>query len=187
MNNIKDDLLIFHSSNIYLPTRTLFLTGEICEDMFNEFIRNIHALDATSGPINIKIFSPGGDINAGKAIYDAIMGCKNLTRGIAYGEIASCATLILQAFDERVMLPNSTMMIHVGSEGYGSAHPRNLDNAVEQSRRDESWMMGIYMERIKEIKRITKKQMKDLLQFDTYLTADECLELNLIDRKGEVQ
>lgn len=187
MNDIKDELMLFHTADIFFPTRTLILSGEVNDEMFLSFIKNLHALDATSGPINVKIFSHGGDINAGKAIYDAILGCKNLTRGIAYGEIASCATLILQAFDERVMLPSSTMMIHVGAEGYGSAHPRNLDRAVEQSRKDEDWMNSIYMEKIKEVKRITKKQMKDMLRFDTYLTADECLELNLIDRKGEVQ
>jgi ATP-dependent protease ClpP protease subunit len=188
MNNIKDDLALFHNSNIFFPTRTLYLSGEITDELFDQFIKNIHALDCTSGPISIKLMSPGGSVSTARAIYDAISGTKNISRIICYGEVASAATIILQAPDVRIMTPSSKLLIHIGEEGFGMSHPRNIDNAVAACRADQKWFEDIYLENIKLVQpRFTRKQLQKLLVFDTYLTAKEAIELGLADEIGDPQ
>lgn len=188
MQDLKEELILFHASNIFFPTRTLYLSGEINESLFEEFIKNIHALDCTSGPINIKLMSPGGSVSVARAIYDAIGATKNLTRIICYGEVASAATIILQAADVRAMTPSSKLLIHIGEEGFSMNHPMNIDNAVAACRSDQKWMEDVYLDKIRLIKnRYTRKQLQKLLVFDTYLTAKEAIELGLADELGDPQ
>ncbi|MGD8114598.1 MAG: ATP-dependent Clp protease proteolytic subunit, partial [Sphaerochaetaceae bacterium] len=57
---------------------------------------------------------PGGDVEAGLAIFDMVRFIKNDVYMIGMGLIASAATLVLLAVDSehRLGLPNSTYLIH---------------------------------------------------------------------------
>lgn len=178
----KDDLLYFYENDIYLPTRTIMLKGEVDDDMYDSVLKNLHALDSTTGTIEIILNSGGGDVLCGLAIYDAINNCKNHVRAIIYGEASSSASFILQAADERVSSKHSRIMIHLGEEAYGSSHPNNVKRAFEWSRVEETMVLDIYLKRIKQKKkRFTKDDLTDLIVFDRYFTAKEALELGLID------
>jgi len=188
MSKFEEQLNLFHSKNIFLPTRTLMLLGEVDEDMFSEFMKNLHALDSTSGPINVKLMSEGGSVTDARAIYDAIKSCKNLIRGICYGEVASAATVILQAFDTRVMTPSSKLMLHVGQESAPMEHPKNVEALLSNHRDDQAWMENIYLESLKnKDKKFTRKKLQSMILFDKYLSAKESLELGLIDEIGDPQ
>jgi len=67
--------------------------------------------------IQILINSPGGYTDAGWAFIDIMEFVKNPIRTVAIGEIASMATSIFIAGDERIMSPNSVAMIHEFSTG----------------------------------------------------------------------
>jgi ATP-dependent Clp protease protease subunit len=69
--------------------------------------------------IQIIINSPGGYTDAGWAFIDMMQFVRNPIRTIAVGEIASMATSIFIAGDERVMSHNSVAMIHEFSTGNG--------------------------------------------------------------------
>ena len=57
----------------FLKTRQILLSGEINEENAEKIIRQILILEADSDkPIYIYIDSPGGDVDAGFAIFDAI-------------------------------------------------------------------------------------------------------------------
>lgn len=185
---IRDSISDFHDYGIYLPTKTMTIIGEVDEELFKSVITNLHVLDSISGDITIKLSSTGGDLDAGKAIYDAIRGCKNRVRIIGYGLIASCATLIMQAADERVLAPNAKMMVHIGSEGYAEDHVFNVRNAIKSYQADRTWIEDVYLEQIKKKHpRYTRQKLEDLIVFDTYMTPKECLELGLVDSIGEIQ
>jgi len=184
----KEEVSFFHDYNIYIPTRTITITGVVDIDMYENVIKNLHFLDSTVGEINIKLHSEGGDVIAAKSIFDAIFNCKNFVRIIVYGEASSSASLLVQAADERIMSINAHMMIHVGEEGFPTNHPRNLESAAKFTKKMEDWMEAVYLKRIKEKrKKFTRNQLKSMLTFDTYLSPQQCLELGLIDKIGEVQ
>jgi len=67
--------------------------------------------------IQIIINSPGGYTDAGWAFIDMMEFVKNDITTIAVGEIASMATSIFIAGDQRIMAPNSVAMIHEFSTG----------------------------------------------------------------------
>ena len=67
--------------------------------------------------IQILVNSPGGYTDAGWAFIDIMEFVKNPIRTVAIGEIASMATSIFIAGDERIMSPNSVAMIHEFSTG----------------------------------------------------------------------
>lgn len=187
-DKLKDYLDQFHDKGVFIPTKTIMFTGSVDEDMYQSALANIHALDSVSGDITIKLMSDGGDVSVARAIYDLIRNCKNIVRIQAYGVVASAATIILQAGDKRVMSPNSLLLVHAGSEGIPTDHPRNVDSLYKQYRVDEQWMHGVYLEKIKEKKkRYTKQKLEDLLVWDRYLSPKEAVELGLACEIGELQ
>jgi ATP-dependent Clp protease protease subunit len=181
-DKIKGSIELFHSYDVYIERRTIPIIGEIDDEMFEKVFKNLHILDSTNKEINLIINSPGGDVTQAKAIYDAVRGCNSPITALVYGEACSAASVILQAADVRYATPNSRIMIHVGSEALADEHPRNIDAQYQTLRDDEIWLENIYLKKIKEKKkRFSRQQMKNMLQFDKYLTPKEALEFNLID------
>jgi ATP-dependent protease ClpP protease subunit len=58
---------------------------------------------------------PGGDWEDCLGIYDTIKHSKSKTIILAYGKVQSASSVILQAPNVRILMPNVTMMIHYGS------------------------------------------------------------------------
>ncbi|MBN2651877.1 MAG: ATP-dependent Clp protease proteolytic subunit [Spirochaetales bacterium] len=99
----------------YLETRTILLSGEVNKELAEKVIKQLLILEADNDqPINIFIDSPGGDVDAGFAIYDMIRFVKPEVRLIGMGLVASAAALILLAVpnERRIALPNSHYLIH---------------------------------------------------------------------------
>jgi len=185
---LSEFIELFHDHDVFIPTKTMKLVGDVDEDLFNSALCNLHSLDSIHGDITIKLMSDGGSVSIARGIYDLIIGCKNRVRIICYGEVSSAGTIILQAGDHRVMSENSKLMIHVGEEGMSSNHPRNIDKLHEQYRIDEKWIEDIYLLKIKEKKkRFTRENLKDMLIWDKSLSPKEALALGLIDSIGELQ
>lgn len=180
-DKLKDGISEFHDHGIYVPNRTVEIFGEINLEMFDRVFKNLHALDSTQGTINLIINSEGGDVTHAKAIYDAVKGCVNYVRGIVYGEASSSASLIFQACDERLLTPNSYLMIHVGEEGT-SGHPEQIKKWQKKHEKDSLWIEDVYLEKIKlKKKRFTRQQIKSMLVFDTILYPKDAVELGLAD------
>ena len=99
----------------FLQTRSVMLTGDINKESAEKVIKQLLILENESDePIKMFINSPGGDVEAGLAIFDMVRFIKNDVYMIGMGLIASAATLVLLAVDSehRLGLPNSTYLIH---------------------------------------------------------------------------
>lgn len=182
----NDIVELVHDQGIYLPDRSITIFGDIDETMFKKVWNNLHHLDSSTGGINIFINSGGGCVTQGFAIYDCIKGCKNFVRIMVYGECSSMASVILQAADERIMSPNSSLMIHIGSEEYPEDHALNIKRWIEYSETLEEKTNQIYLEKIKQKKNnFGIKSLQKLLTFDTILSPQEAIDLGLVDRIEE--
>ena len=98
-----------------LKTRSLLLSGEINKDSADKLIKDLLVLEAESNePVRIFINSPGGDVDAGFAIYDMVRFISCPVIMIGMGLVASAASLILLAVpaERRIGLPNSSYLIH---------------------------------------------------------------------------
>ena len=98
-----------------LKTRSLLLSGEINKDSADKLIKDLLVLEAEGNdPVRIFINSPGGDVDAGFAIYDMVRFVTCPVIMIGMGLVASAASLILLAVpaERRIGLPNSSYLIH---------------------------------------------------------------------------
>lgn len=194
----NEELGMFHAYNIHIPTRTIYIGSVQNTDDGSEIgidnvvtaqvIKNLHILDNTKeeAPIIVYLNTPGGDYYHGMFLYDAISQCKNHITILGGGYIMSMGAIIMQSADDRVMLPNSRMMIHYGTNGFGG-HSKDFDSWSEENRRINLDMESILLERIRQKHpKYTRKKLADMIKYDKFLTANQALSLGLIDRIAEV-
>ena len=100
----------------FLNTRQIILSGEVNKELAEKVIRQLLILEADSAskPIYVYIDSPGGDVDAGFAIFDMIRFIKPPVYTVGMGLVASAGALILLAASKnhRIGLPNSHYLIH---------------------------------------------------------------------------
>ncbi|AEV30232.1 protease subunit of ATP-dependent protease [Sphaerochaeta pleomorpha str. Grapes] len=103
-----------------LKTRSIMLSGEINKESAEQVIKQLLVLEGEShDPVRIFINSPGGDVDAGYAIFDMVRFVTCPVFMIGMGLVASAAALVLLAVPKecRVALPNSTYLIHQPMSG----------------------------------------------------------------------
>jgi ATP-dependent Clp protease protease subunit len=98
-----------------LKTRTILISGEINKELAEKTIRQLLLMeDINPDPIRVFIDSPGGDADAGYAIFDMIRFIRPEVWTIGMGLVASAAAIIQLASpkERRIGLPNSHYLIH---------------------------------------------------------------------------
>lgn len=182
----------FFDYGVHVPTRTLYM-GSIPNDheddpgtnwqMAEYAIKGLHILDSLSdSPINIIMNNPGGDEYHCAAIYDAIKNCRSRIVGKVFGHAMSAGAIILQACDERLVAKSAKIMVHYGTWFAAEDHPKNVYRKAEEGKRFDLWMEKIFYDRMKEKNaKVTKKEVKELCLFDTYLTAVQTVRKGLAD------
>ena len=109
-----------------LRTRTVVIADVVSKIMAQKVISQLLLLEQDDPSSEVKIFinSPGGDADAGFAIYDMIRFVTTPVKIICAGITASAAVIILLAAEKgnRHSLPNARILIHQPSTGvHGSA------------------------------------------------------------------
>lgn len=234
----KDNLDHWFENSLDVDNRTIYMgsidaskTGEETGTdafMAEYFIKGMRVLQCSKPKENITIImnNVGGDWYHGMAIYDAIKTCSCHCTIIVYGQAFSMGSVILQAADVRVMMPNSRAMIHYGTEAIDN-HAKIAYRWADEGKIVCHQMENIYLHEMLEkeekmgpgymAKALTKivqrqKQMeysvgkmpdkpfsfssknkqeemrialKELLNFDTILTAEETVAIGLADEVFE--
>lgn len=132
-------------------------------------------------PIEITINSPGGSVLDGLALYDAILRLRRkghhvTTRGT--GMIASMATILMQAGDERILDANSWFMIHEVSAGSRGTISEMEDQAAFVKRLNDR-LHGILAERSTLTKRQILARTKKKAD---WMSAEEAVKLGFADK-----
>lgn len=163
-----------------LKTRTILLSGEINKDLSERTIRQLLLLeDMGDDPIRIFIDSPGGDADAGYAIFDMIRFVKPDVWTIGMGLVASAAAIIQLAAPKkrRVGLPNSHYLIHQPLSGIRGVatdieiHARELDKLRERINRLIAEETG------QDFAQVEKDTDRDF-----WMNAEEAVKYGLISR-----
>jgi ATP-dependent protease ClpP protease subunit len=123
---------------------------------------------------------------AGMDIIDAIKECSSNVITHNIGSCYSMAAIIFQAGDERLISKHASIMIHIGDEGYDSAHPKNLETWMKENKRLGDAADDILFKRIRQKKpRFKKEKFDELLIFDTIYDAKKAIEMGLADKIAE--
>lgn len=117
--------------------------------MASRFIKNLRSLELdSSDPILIHMKTCGGSWMEGMAIYDAILACPCVVTILNYTHARSMSSLILQAADSRMMMPNSEFMFHHGEYGDAGELVTVISN-IEWYKRSIDRMCNIYVDVMK--------------------------------------
>ena len=163
-----------------LKTRTILLSGEINKDLAEKTIRQLLLLeDMGDMPIRIFIDSPGGDADAGYAVFDMIRFVKPQVWTIGMGLVASAAAIIQLASpkERRVGLPNSHYLIHQPLSGI-----RGVATDIEIHARELDKLRAKINRLIAEETGVPAEQVEKDTDRDYWMNAGEAVKYGLISR-----
>ncbi len=163
-----------------LKDRIIFVGMPINDDLANVIIAQLLFLESEDPTKDVYIYlnSPGGQVNAGLAIYDTMQYVKPDINTVCLGQAASMAALLLAAgaTGKRFALPNSRILIHqpMGSF-YGQATDIEIQ-AREILRLKEKLNQILSKHTLQPVERIGQDTERDF-----YMSGDEAREYGLID------
>jgi ATP-dependent protease ClpP protease subunit len=155
-NLVRENIDRWFENNLDVDNRMLYMgsiksTSDDFETgtdnfMAEYFIKGMHVLESKNkNPILIIMNNPGGDYFHGLAIYDAIKFSSCHCTIKTYGQAMSMGSLILQAADHRIMMPNSRFMIHYGYDGRND-HVKTVEKWTDEGKRLSYEMENLYLD-----------------------------------------
>jgi ATP-dependent Clp protease protease subunit len=181
VDNTGRDERVYDIYSRLLKDRIIFLGQQVTADLANSLVAQMLFLQSEDGKkdINLYINSPGGSVTAGLAIYDTMQFLSCDVATYCMGQAASMGAMLLTAGAEgkRFALPNASIMIHqplAGMQGTAEEimiHRRELRRVKE---RLNNLLVNHTGKTLAEIEEGTDR--------DNFMTAQEALEYNLIDR-----
>lgn len=151
---------------------------EVASETSAKYFREKLAEIPADSVINLYINSNGGDVKEGVGIYNQLKRHGATVNGYVDGNAYSVAFLILMACDHRVMNLGTSALIHEmwmevsGNAKALRAYADDLDKLMESNRQ-------IFLEACDY--RISEEELIAMMEAETFLTPDECLEYGFID------
>lgn len=175
-----------------LKDRIVMLDTEVSEHSASLVIAQMLFLESENPDADILFYinSPGGLVTAGLAIYDTMQFIKPDVSTIVLGQACSMGSFLAQAGapGKRLVLPESRTMIHRVSSGTpstrGSVHVQELQfedakRSFEESQRLNERLTQLYVKHNTAGK--TYEEMFATMKFDTFLSAQEAVDMGLAD------
>ena len=134
----------------------------------------------------VEINSPGGDVFAGLGIFNMLRSFasqegKTVTTRVS-GVAASIASVIVLAGDKREMPKNAFAMIHA-PWSFAAGNAEELREQADVLDKIGNSLRSVYVDRMG----VAESEVDEMLSKDTWLTADECLEMGFAtELTGEI-
>jgi ATP-dependent Clp protease protease subunit len=165
-----------------LNDRIVFLGTPVTSDVANLIVAQLIHLEADDPDKDIHLYlnSPGGDVYAGMAIYDAMQYVRSDVQTICFGMAMSMGAILLAggAKGKRLALPNAKVMIHQGHtpgfEGQATDVEIRAREILAVQRRMEEILARDTGQPIERIHQDTLR--------DNFMTAEEARDYGLVDR-----
>jgi ATP-dependent protease ClpP protease subunit len=173
MNSLNDnELNNIHNFNIDTKNREIFLHSYI--DISEEsgvdyrsatiFEKNVRYLNIQNNdPILVHMHLPGGEWQDCLGIYDTIKFSKAKIILLAYAKAESSSSVILQAADLRVLMPNTNVLIHYGSFSISEEHSKAAASSIKWNEEECEKMIDIFADRCMGSKIAIEKNWKRMM------------------------
>ena len=156
------------------------VTDEVNKKMAQQIMTQLILLEAENND-DIKVFinSPGGDADAGFAIYDMMRFVKPKILAICTGVVASAAVIILLGAQRgnRYSMPNARILIHQPSTGiHGTASDIQIEaNEILKCREKINRLISLETgQGIEKVETDTKRNF--------WMSAEEALKYGLVNK-----
>ncbi|MBP1950289.1 head maturation protease, ClpP-related [Virgibacillus litoralis] len=162
----------------------IFIYGDIERYQFvendttaNSFKEDLDALGNVE-VINLYINSPGGAVFEGVAIGNMLKRHSAHVNGYVDALAASIASVILMAADTIYMPRNSMLMIH-NALNFVIGNATELRKAADDLDRINGSAIQSYLEKAGD--KLSEEKLKQMLDAETWLSADEAIQYGLCD------
>ncbi|NLZ49226.1 MAG: ATP-dependent Clp endopeptidase proteolytic subunit ClpP [Clostridiales bacterium] len=164
-----------------LKDRIIMLSDEVNDVTASLVVAQLLFLESEDPDKDIYLYinSPGGSITSGMAIYDTMQYIKPDVSTICIGMAASMGAFLLAAGakGKRFALPNSEIMIHQPLGGF-QGQATDIDIHAKRILRMKDTLNKILSERTGQ----PLEKIKQDVERDYFMTANEAMEYGLIDR-----
>ena len=165
-----------------LNDRIVFLGTPVTAEIANLVVAQLIHLEADDPEKDVRLYlnSPGGDVYAGLAIYDAMQYIRSDVQTICFGMAMSMGAILLAggAKGKRLALPNAKVMIHQGHtpgfEGQATDIEIRAREILALQRRMEEILANDTGQPIERIHQDTLR--------DNFMSADDARDYGLVDR-----
>jgi ATP-dependent Clp protease protease subunit len=163
-----------------LGERIVFLGQPVDDDIANVIVAQLIHLEADDPDKEIALYinSPGGSVDAGLAIYDAMQYVRCDVRTICFGLAASMGSLLLAggAAGKRMVLPSSRILIHQPSGGF-QGQTTDIEIHARAALELRKRVDEIYARHTGK----AAQQLHDDMERDHFFTPAEAVEYGLAD------
>ena len=181
---IENEGRIERAYDIYsrlLKDRIIFIGDDVNPHTANLIVAQLLFLDNEDSDKDIYLYinSPGGSVYDALAIYDTMQYVKSDIQTVGIGIQASAAAFLLSSGTKgkRVMLPNSSVMIHQPSSGTrGKVTDMEID--LKESLRIKHRLNEIMAKNTGQ----TVKKIEEDMERDYWMTAEEAKKYGVVDK-----
>ena len=163
-----------------LKERIIFLVGGVNDNVSSLICAQLLFLESENPTKDIYFYinSPGGVISSGMAMYDTMQYIKPPVSTVCIGQACSMGSFLLMAgaAGKRFCLPNSRVMIHQPSGG-AQGMASDIEIQAQEIIRLKKILTETYVKHTGQ----KYKTLEDLMDRDTWLSAEETKALGLID------
>ena len=163
-----------------IKARKVFITGVVDERMAKDVVQRLHILASINDdPIYVFINSPGGHVESGDMIFDAIRFIAPTVVMIGSGSVASAGALIYAAAEKenRYSLPNTRFLLHQPSGGF-QGPASNVEIYMNEIVRMKKRLDKIFAHATGQ----TAEKISADTERDFWLNAEEALEYGLVNK-----
>jgi ATP-dependent Clp protease, protease subunit len=171
--------------SLLLKNRIIFLGTAIDDAVANLIVAQLLYLsnEDREAPIQMYINSPGGQVYAGMAIYDAMQVIPNPISTLAVGVTASFGTVLLTAGTKghRYVLPNATVHMH---QPLGGAQGQATEIEIQAR---EILRLKVRLNEI--LSRHTGQPVENIqrdAERDRYFDAQQAVDYGMVDKVMEI-
>lgn len=147
---------------------------DVTAKSFNEDLKALGDIDT----LNIYVNSPGGSVFQAQAIHSIITRQKAEKNAYIDGLAASAASFLIMAADTIYMPKNATMMVH-NPMALVIGNANDLRHEADALDKIRVGMIEAYLAHAGE--KLDEKKLKELLDAETWLTAEESYNYGLAD------
>ena len=165
-----------------LSDRKVFLTGAVDSLAAEHLVMQLMYLESQSKEEAVRIYidSPGGEVQSGLMIYDAIKALSCPVETCCLGTAASMASVILTAGDKgrRFILPHGQTLIHEPqiSDGIGGSASsiKNIADSILETRR-------ILNKILSDCTGKTPEEIETVMKAGSFMGAEESVAFGICD------
>lgn len=181
--NVTDALDLYIYSNVEGDSWDWWTGETIQSETSANYFRETLEKYADVKQINIYINSLGGSVMEGVAIYNQLKRHPAQKTVYIDGFACSVASVIAMAGDKVVMPKNTVMMIH-NAWTYVAGNAVELHKAADDLAVMDSAFRQAYL--LKSGDKLTEDKLIEMLDAETYLTAEQCVEYGLADEFASI-